>query len=386
MRSYPRIGIVGAGLGGCAAAALLDRAGYRVTVFEQSTAIARLGAGIHLSPNVTRVLDRIGVLEVLAQVGAEPDAFTSRSHDTGELTARLVLGARARRDWGAPYLTVHRGDFHALLLRAVPSGTLRMGKRLRHVTERDDDVELILEDGSREAFDIVIGADGVNSRVREILLGPEAARYGGYVAHRSVFPAARLSGMTLEDCTKWWSDSTHLIVYFLTRAREEFYVVTGVPVERWDEEGTSRPGNIPAMREAFAHFEPRVQAILDAIDDVSEWALLERPPLPLWSRGRIVMLGDACHPMKPHMGQGAAMAIEDAAMLVRCLEAVGPAEYEAAFELYRSNRIGRASEVQAESGRNRWLRHETDPSWVFGYDVFKAPLAGASLMLGATAS
>ena len=226
----------------------------------------------------------------------------------------------------------------------------------------------------------MIGADGVNSRVREILLGPEPAHYGGYVAHRAVFPTARLNGLAIEDCVKWWTDTTHIIVYFLTRERHEFYVVTGVPVDTWDEAGTSRPGDLPAMRAAFAGFEPRVQKILDAISDVSEWALLERPPLPVWSRGRIVLLGDACHPMKPHMGQGAAMAIEDAAMLVRCLGEAGLDDHETAFSLYRANRVERASAVQAESGRNRWLRHATDPSWVFGYDVFRVPLAQPASM------
>jgi 6-hydroxynicotinate 3-monooxygenase len=375
----PTIAIIGAGLGGCAAAVLLQQQGVAVTLFEQAGAVSRLGAGIHLSPNVTRVLDRIGILDGLLDIGFEPRSFTSRAFDTGELTHRLLLHD-ARERWGAPYMTVHRGDFHALLAAAVQPGTLQVNKRLVALRELDRDVQLEFADGSRARFDLVIGADGVNSRVREIMLGPERPTFGGYIAHRAVFPAALLEGLQLEDCTKWWSEDKHLIVYFLTRAREEFYIVTGVPMSHWDSDAASRPGTPEALRADFAAFEPRVQQILSRCPEVSEWPLWVREPQPLWDRGRIVMLGDACHPMKPHMGQGAAMAIEDAAMLVRCLLAVGLDDHRVAYALYRANRIDRASAVQAESGRNRWLRHDTDPGWVFGYDVFTEPLRGSGVL------
>lgn len=373
-RTVPKIAVVGGGLGGTAVATLMQQAGLDVTVFEQAPAISRLGAGINLSPSVTRILDRIGILKKLRLIAVEPRSFVSRSFDTGEVTFQLALGPEIERSYGAPYLTVHRGDFHALLAESVRPGTLQTGKRLESFVETESDVELVFEDGSAERFDFVIGADGVNSRVRELLLGPEAPRYTGYMAHRSIFPASRLGGLELADCTKWWSPDRHMIVYYLTKARDELYIVTGVPCETWDTETTSRVGSLDTMREIFSDFEPTAQQILEACPDVSEWALLERNPLPLWDKGRVVLLGDACHPMKPHMGQGACMAIEDAAMLVRCLQAAGETNYSHGFSLYRANRIDRASEVQAESSRNRWLRYDTDTSWVFGYDVFNVPL------------
>ena len=373
-----KIAVIGAGLGGCAAAALLQQAGYNVTVYEQAPAFSRLGAGINLSPNVTRVLRKIGIEPQLRALAAEPKEFISRASDTGEVTFVLPLGDEMEKRYGAPYYTVHRGDFHELLLSAVDETKLRMDKRLSAVEQDPDGVTLNFVDGTKERVDLVIGADGLNSTIRELLLGPEMPRYTGYVAHRAIFPASRIQGMELDDCTKWWSAEHHLIVYYLTKARDEVYLVTGVPRPTWDSKSGSKAGTQAGLLEDFKGFEPRAQRILEACTDVSEWALFERDPLPIWSDGRVVILGDACHPMKPHMGQGAAMAIEDAAMLVRCLEASGADDYRAAFELYRKSRIDRASEVQAESSRNRWLREDTDVEWVFGYDVFTAPLGGAT--------
>ncbi|MFM0124854.1 FAD-dependent monooxygenase [Paraburkholderia sp. RL18-101-BIB-B] len=373
-RSKPRIAVVGGGLGGLAAAALMQQAEFEVTVFEQAPALARIGAGINLSPNVTRILRAIGIDEKLRGTAVQPRSFISRMFDTGEETFRLEMGDAIEAKYGAPYFTVHRGDFHSILADAVRPDSIAMSKRLVSIQEDERGVELHFSDGARQVFDLVIGADGVNSTVREILLGPEAPRYTGYLAHRAIFPANAAQGLALDDCTKWWSPDRHIIVYFLTGARDELYFVTGVPSENWDAGASSREGSISALRETFADFEPRVQKILDACTDVSEWALYERNPLPLWSRGRVAMLGDACHPMKPHMGQGACMAIEDAAMLVRCLKETGADEYDAAFSLYRENRIDRATAIQHESSLNRWLRHDTNPDWVFGYDVFNVPL------------
>jgi 6-hydroxynicotinate 3-monooxygenase len=150
--------------------------------------------------------------------------------------------------------------------------------------------------------------------------------------------------------------------------------VTGVPQAHWPESVASMPGDLDQLRADFDGFEPRVQRLLDACPAVSNWPLLEREPLPLWSRGRVVLLGDACHPMKPHMAQGAAMAVEDAGMLLRCLRECGIDRHRDAFARYEANRIARASRVQKESHENVWLRYEQDPGWCFGYNVFEEPL------------
>ncbi|WP_459616272.1 FAD-dependent monooxygenase [Bordetella sp. 2513F-2] len=375
MQGKPRIAIVGAGLGGTAAAALMARAGFDVRLYEQAPAFSRLGAGIHVGPNVMKILRRIGIEDALNQQGSHPDAWYSRDWQTGDILARIPLGDYAVSHYGASYLTVHRGDFHALLTAALPAGMLQFGKRLSGVEDRGDVVALRFDDGTTAEADIVIGADGVNSRLREHLLGPEPPKYTGYVGHRAVFPTPLDSGsLPFDMCVKWWSDDRHMMVYYVTSKRDEIYYVTGVPEDSWDLSNSWVPSSKEEMREAFAGWHPTVQALIENTTEVSKWPLLERDPLPLWSRGRIVLLGDACHPMKPHMAQGAAMAIEDAAMLARVFQQVGLDDHALAFRLYEDNRAERAGRVQRVSHDNTWLRTNEDPDWCFGYDVFEVPL------------
>ncbi|MGE0734681.1 MAG: FAD-dependent monooxygenase [Alphaproteobacteria bacterium] len=369
-----RIAVVGAGLGGLAAAGLLQRAGFGVSVYEQAPVFSRLGAGIHLGPNVTRVLRALGLENRLVETGIRPDAWVSRDWQSGDVSFVCPLRDRSEREYGAPYLTVHRGDFHAELVNAVEPNTVQFGKKLVNCIERDNSVDIFFEDGSEAEADLVIGADGVNSRIRDILLGPEEPIYTGYVAHRSIFPAALMKSYSINDCTKWWSDDRHIVVYYITRPRDEIYFVTGVPEANWKSGQSSIETDLSSLRAAFAGFHPEVQEILNVCPQATTWPILERNPLELWSRGRIVMLGDACHPMKPHMGQGAGMAIEDAAMLVRCLEKVGMEDYKFAFQLYELNRKGRTADVQRASHENTWLRYPMNPDWVFAYDAFKEPL------------
>jgi len=378
MQSKPKIAIVGAGLGGTAAAVLMQKAGFQVDLYEQAPAFSRLGAGIHLGPNVMKVMRRIGIEDALNACGSHPDFWHSKDGYCAELLSAIPLGDFAVKRYGATYLTVHRGDFHELMTRCVAPGTLHFGKRLRDAADDGSGVRLRFEDGTESQADIVIGADGVNSRIRENLLGPELPKYTGYVAHRAVFPAHRLRGVHHDPCVKWWSEDRHMMVYYVTGNREEIYYVTGVPQAEWDMTRPWVPSSQDEMREAFAGYHADVQNLIDGAPEVTKWPILERDPLPLWSRGRLVMLGDACHPMKPHMAQGAAVAIEDAAMLTRCLLEVGVSDYPAAFALYEANRAARAAKIQLVSHNNTWLRHDEDPEWVFGYDVFNVPLSAPS--------
>ncbi|CAM4215214.1 6-hydroxynicotinate 3-monooxygenase [Bordetella tumbae] len=376
MSAQPRIAVIGAGLGGAAAASLLAKEGFNVHVYEQSPAFSRQGAGIHVGPNVMKILRRIGIEDALNEQGSHPEYWHSRHWQTGDVLAQIPLGDYAVKEYGASYLTVHRGDFHALLIDALPDNMLSFGKHLIKVDDTGDVVRLHFADGSIEEADLVIGADGVNSRIREELLGPEPPKYAGYLAHRAVFPTpvATAGMLPFDPCVKWWSDDRHMMTYFVTGKQDELYYVTGVPVEQWDLNDRWLPSSKQEMRDAFEGWHPTVQALIDATVEVTKWSLLERDPLPLWSRGRLVLLGDACHPMKPHMAQGAAMAIEDAAMLTRCFKEVGVHDYQQAFDLYEANRAERASKVQRISHDNTWLRTNEDPAWCFGYDVFNVPL------------
>jgi 6-hydroxynicotinate 3-monooxygenase len=367
-----------AGLGGTAAAALMQRAGYSVRLYEQAPAFSRLGAGIHLGPNVMKIMRRMDCEDALNVMGSHPDYWYSRDWKTGEAIAQIPLGDFALKEYGASYLTVHRGDFHALMTEAVAPGTIEFNKCLSGIEELDHEARLTFADGSVETADIVIGADGVNSKIRDHLLGAQPPRYTGYVAHRAVFAASRLGADPFDLCVKWWSEDRHMMVYYVSARRDEIYYVTGVPEAEWPVGQSVAPSSRDEMREAFAGYHPSVQKLIEATPEVTKWPLLERDPLPLWSRGRLVLLGDACHPMKPHMAQGAAMAIEDAAMLTRCLDEVGANDYANAFALYEANRAERASKVQLVSHNNTWLRTNEDPAWVFAYDVFNEPLKSPS--------
>jgi 6-hydroxynicotinate 3-monooxygenase len=372
--SKARIAVIGAGLGGATAAALLERSGYDVVLYEQAQAFSRLGAGIHVGPNMMKVMRRIGCEDALNRMGSHPDYWYSRDGKTAEIMSQIPLGEFAVKNYGASYLTVHRGDFHALLTQACSPGVVRFGKKLTSVEDTGNDVRMTFADGSVETADIVIGADGVNSKIRDHLLGAEPPRYTGWVAHRAVFPASLLNNKPYDSCVKWWSGDRHMMVYYVTEQHDEYYYVTGVPQKEWPAGVPFMESSREEMKEAFAGWHPDIQHLIDVSPSISKWPLLERDPLPLWSRGRMVLLGDACHPMKPHMAQGAAMAIEDAAMLTRCLDETGVSDYTNAFALYEANRSTRASKVQLVSHNNTWLRTNEDPAWCFGYDVYEIPL------------
>ena len=379
MRPDWEIAVIGAGLGGLVAAALLEQRGYRVRVYEQAPAFERLGAGINLSPNVMKVLRAAGVEAQLLEIGLRPEYWISRKFDTGETMFRYDMRDACEAAFGACYMVIHRGDFHEILTGNVAPGTIAFGKKLVALERNAGSVALEFEDGSWEEADIVIGADGIGSTVREALLGPELPVYSGYVGHRCIIPADRLGDLAPADVSKWWSDDahrdTHMVVYYLDRNRDEIYFVTGVPQPEWDYGFSHVDADYDELRAAFADFHPEIHTLIDISSGATKWPLFDREPLPLWSDGRLVLIGDACHPMKPHMGQGAAMAIEDAAILVRCLEQCGE-DHAGAFALYEESRKGRCEAVQQGSRDNKWLRNPMDPAWVFSYDAMTVPLGG----------
>ncbi|KGD72058.1 6-hydroxynicotinate 3-monooxygenase [Tatumella morbirosei] len=374
MSKSRKIAVIGAGLGGAAAARLLQNAGFDVDVYEQAPEFSRIGAGIHVGPNIMKVFREMGLEQQLEAMGCDPDAWISRDGSNAEVMAEASV-----RDYGATYITVHRGDMHLLQVQSLDPQKLHYGKQLLNVEQTPDDVTLYFTDGTTATADIVVGADGINSKIREILLGAEPPLYSGWVAHRALIRGEKLEKLRaehpLDDCVKWWHKDRHLMAYYTTRERDEYYYVTGVPQEEMDTGGRSfLESDHQAMYDAFAEFHPRIQAMIAASEDITIWPLNNRNPLPVWSDGRLVLLGDACHPMKPHMAQGAGMAIEDAAMLTRCLQLEGLENYSSAFRLYELNRKDRATRVQSVSNANSFLKSQEDPSWVYGYDVYAAPI------------
>ncbi len=371
------IAVVGAGLGGAAAMALLHDAGFDVRAFEQAPEFTRLGAGIHIGPNVMKIFRRIGLEDRLAAIGAHPDHWFSRDGRTGEYRSRIRLGDFALREYGAPYLTIHRGDMHATQIDALPQDRLHYDHRLIALEDRGDDVLLTFEGKQAVAARLVIGADGISSMIRETLLGPEKPRFSGWIGHRALVNMDRLraSGLEFETCVKWWWErERHIMAYATKKDGSEYYYVTGVPVESWEHEAGWVDSSREEMEAIFGNSHPVVNALVNATEEVTKWPFWNRDPLSLWSEGRLCLLGDACHPMRPHMAQGAGMAIEDAAILTRCLSETGLEAYRTAFAMYEATRRDRATKVQTISNANTWLKDPEDPAWVYGYDPVAAPL------------
>ena len=372
------IAIIGAGIGGLAAAAFLLQQGHTVRVYEQAPAFARVGAGIQMAPNAVKVLRALGVEDPLRQVAFRSPRAVSRVWDTGEVTSDLPLGDAVEAKFGAPYFFLHRADLHAAIASAVPEGVVTLNCKLVGVVQNNFGVALTFADGTQVTADAVIAADGVHSLVRELLLGPEHARFTGRVAYRTTFDLALMQGMHVPTVrTKWWGPDRHMVIYPVTAAGDEIYFVTSQPekAEWLTAESWSARGNLEELRASFAGFHAEVQAVLNAAKQVHKWALFERDPLPRWGEGRIVLLGDACHPMTPYMAQGAASALEDAMVLSRCMQGVNGDGIAAAFQRYEATRKPRTSQIQAQSSKNTWLKGETDPAWVYGYDACAAALA-----------
>ena len=369
------IAVVGAGMGGLAVAATLRRVGIDVQVYEQASRFARIGAGIQMMPNSMKVLRGIGIEERLRKTSFAPYSHLNRIGDTGEVTRELPMPESLHN---APYLCMHRADLHDALVSTLPADIIHLGKKLVGLDQTAGRVTLAFADGTRASADAVIGADGVHSVVRDIIVGPDEPIHKGRIAYRAVFPAALMNGKDIGPSrTKWWGIDRHIVIYYTTKVCSEIYFVTSVPepAEWLTRESWSAKGDVKELRAAYEEFHEDVRAVLNACPDCHKWAILERDPLPHWSDGRIVLLGDACHPMTPYMAQGAATSIEDAAVLARCLEAVEGDDIDGAFKRYEAHRKPRTSVVQAISSANTWMKEgNADSSWLYGYDAWTASL------------
>ena len=376
---FLNIAIIGAGMGGLAAAAGLRKMGQQVTVYEQARQFSRLGAGIQIGCNAMHVLRGLGLEARLRADTFYPRSWNNRDWKTGEILFDMLFGQPAEDKYGAPYLLAHRGDLHAALASAVPDEIVRLNHRLTGIEQKADGaVRLIFEGGTTIDADAVVAADGVNSVAQEALFGASTPNFTGRIAYRTVFSANRLNGLEVTNCTKWWGEDRHIVVYPVKPDRSEIYFVTSQPEPGFEIESWSAEGDVNVVREAFSGFHEDVRRLLAACPSVHKRPLVDREPLEHWVQGNVALLGDACHPMTPYMAQGAAMAIEDAAILSRCLEGVNDrAGVGAALARYETTRKARTSKIQLISRQNVWGKGATDTDWVYGYNAWTAPLSAA---------
>lgn len=367
-----RIAIAGAGLGGLTLAGLLQQAGFRrVAVYEQTPTFERIGAGIILGASIARVMRRLGVGHEFETVGIKPDAFVSREWDTGATTNELVFDAACEARFGGPFVNIHRADLHEILRKPLAPDTIRYAHRLAGVDEAADGMlTLAFADGQRAAADILVGADGVRSAVRDCLYGPETPRYVGRVGLRAVFPAARAlaAGVHMRDCTKWWGPDRHALSYFITARRDEIYIMGAAPEPGWHADSEPRMGTVDEFLAYYEGFHPDFTRLIEVAGAIQVLPIVDRPRRDGWSRGGVVLMGDACHPVRPYMAAGGTMAIEDAAILASALaQHDSPA---AAFVSYEAIRVPRCARIQEQTIENSGLRFPHDTEWYFGYDAF----------------
>ena len=357
--SNPSVIIVGGGIGGCAAALALRRAGCRVDVYEQASEKAEVGAGIQISPNASRLLQRYDLGAELESVAIRPVATEVRRWQDGKVISREDLGEPVAAAYGAPYYHVHRADLLRILSRPIKDA-LHLAKRCIRVVENDQCVRAEFQDGSFAEADLLVGADGIHSVVREHLFGNELPRFSGNVAYRGLVPAERVARLGIEfKSTIWMGPRGHFVHYYVSSGRYlNFVAVT--EQSNWTRESWTDRADLAEIHTYYEGWHPQIHAILDGVETTFKWALFDREPLSAWGKGRVTLLGDACHPMLPYMAQGAAQAIEDGAVLAACLQAGHGEKLSDLLRDYEAIRQPRTAAIQALARKNSTTSHLPD--------------------------
>ena len=384
MSSSCKIAIVGGGLAGLAAAHALQTFGMKAEVFETAPALGEIGAAVNVSPQAVKALQAIGVGDQVAAVGNTSPGIYTRNMQTGEF---LELNDRhkAAARYGAPYYTFHRADLLDALASGLDHRAIHLDHRLTGIAERSDRILLAFANGTEVEAEIVIGADGVRSVIRQALYGDDNPTYTGQMVWRALLNGGDVPAEVLEPTghIQWVGPGCHLLAYYI-RGRKLVNIVTQEDTDKWVEEGWSTRGDPDEMRLSFPNPEPRLETLLSVVTGCSKWGLFTRPLTQNWGRGRIQLIGDAAHAMLPNAGQGACQAFEDAYILARWLEASrDPVE---AFGNFRRIRIPRVHGVQRLSFSNARFKHMRDSAavkesiasgkssvhgnadWVWGYD------------------
>jgi 2-polyprenyl-6-methoxyphenol hydroxylase-like FAD-dependent oxidoreductase len=385
-----KILIAGAGIGGLTAAACLLRAGHDVQILEQAPELIEVGAGIQISANAMHVLNDLGLGEAISAASVRPDAYVFRLHDTGEVISQFALADEHARLHKAPYNQLHRADFQNLLVKNVKH-VIRLNSRVAGFEETPSGVRVRLAGGETVSGDLLIGADGVKSAVREQIAGAAHPVYTGDAAWRLTIPAQKLPrGFMDPVMSVWMGPGAHVVCYYL-RAGALLNFVGLVETDEVSEESWTARFPWDKLKADFAGWHADIQTVIDLADRGAcyRWSLFYRPPISNWSTRRATLLGDSVHATLPYLAQGAAMAIEDAAVLTRAL---AMAEVPEALQIYQRSRVERTTRIVEGSSANRALFHMRDQqalrrafakrdegaarnAWLYSYNPLTAELA-----------
>lgn len=356
-----KIVIAGAGIGGLCAALALAKRGFDVAVYEQSSQLGEVGAGLQLSPNAMHVLHAIGIANQVTAKAFRPQSAVMRHYQSGKTYFTVPLGDFATQKYAADYLHIHRADLHAALNEAciglnVP---IHLGQAVQSYQQTAQNLTILFENGEELSADLLIGADGIKSNVRSCMLGQTPAQFTGQVAWRGVVAANKLpQGLIKPKANLWVGPGKHFVSYYL-RGGDLVNFVAVQERSDWQKESWNEPGDISELQATFAGWHPEVTELLAATESCFLWALFDRQPLTQWTDQNVALLGDACHPMLPFLAQGAAMAIEDSYALAYCL--ANENDTPTALKAYQDIRFTRTRDIQLNARKNASLYHMSSP-------------------------
>ena len=388
MQRKPRVIVIGAGIGGIAAAAALRKLGVEVAVYERASDLGEVGAGVQIGPNGVKVLRALGLDPGLEGLAFEPTEIVSVDWQTASQRFRQPLRAIAAKQFGAPYITAHRADVHRLLRAKVPDSVITLNARCTAVSSSDRGAVATFADGSKVEADLIVGADGIRSVVRECLFGAVPARFTEQIGWRAILPIELVptrvgpdKSVRIErtEYVGWIGPVGHVICYPI-RGGNLYNMFVGRVSSEWAEESWTAPSNKEEMLTAFAGWNEALLGMLGNVQHVFKWGIYDRDPLTQWTRGRVTLLGDAAHPMMPTLAQGASITLEDAYTFARNVARYAN-DPTAALKAYESERIDRARRVQLQA-RDQFNNNRKQPApppisrdWIFQHDATAEPMA-----------
>lgn len=341
-----RVAVIGAGIGGLSAAIALRANGIDATVYEQAHELKALGAGVAIATNGSRVLNHLGVGEALAKVAGPVTHYRFRTWQ-----AEPIAGEPSTLSFGDPARTwfLHRGEFQQVLADALPPDALHLGRSCVGATEHTDRVRVDFADGTTVDADLLIGADGIHSRLQGKVTPPAEPVSEGIMAYRGLIPAERVDGIADMRASSMWLGPQQSFLAYPVSAGRLLNIVAFVPTNLTVAESWTAPGDVAELAAAYRGWDPQVSAIIDAMDATFRWGIYDREPLDRWSSDRITLLGDSAHAVTPHLGQGANQAIEDAMTLAVLLRGAQPGELPDRLRRYEALRMKRTGHVRSQA-------------------------------------